>query len=292
MKTETALSILLLVMVASAFASQFVYAQSTQVSSNVTLSHLNAQLTYPSEVLPGQSVTVNVKAQAKDGFQLASLTVQVYLADQSNLRQLVSATVAQNLWMASGNQINKDVQATVPLDASRTSLIALVSESVRTSYYDYSYYYPFWSSYFSSNYASSYSYPYYYFMYPSYYYTTTSDDVVAPLSYVKATTPEYNALQSQYQQLQQTLNATQAQNKKLQQDLQTAQGSISQKDSTIGDLNRQLASTQNTTTLLEIIALILVAVTVVLAIERFRLAKGKAVEDTERRETSTTSQKP
>jgi hypothetical protein len=217
---------------------------------------------------------------------LTSLIVQVYLADQSNLRQLVSATVAQNLWITGGNQINKDIQATVPLDAPRTSLIAQVSEKVRTTYYDYSYYYPFW---YGSYDHDNYSYPYYYFIYPSYYYVTTSDDAVAPLSYVKATTPEYVALQSQYQQLQQTLNQTLAQNQQLQQNLQSAQATISQKDSMISDLNGQLASTRNTITLLEIIAVILAVVTAALAIVHFRPAKGKASEHTGQQDTSTTS---
>jgi hypothetical protein len=287
MKMKTAAPIILLMVLALVFTNQSVFAQSAQVTSNVSLSHLNIQLTYPSEVLPGQTVTVTVNAQAKDSFRLTSLIVQVYLADQSNLRQLVSATVAQNLWITSGNQINKDIQATVPLDAPRTSLIAQVSEKVRTTYYDYSYYYPFWYGAYDHD---NYSYPYYYFIYPSYYYVTTSDDAVAPLSYVKATTPEYVALQSQYQQLQQTLNQTLAQNQKLQQDLQTAQGTISQKDSMILDLNDQLASTRNTITLLEIVAVILAIVIVVLTIVRYRPAKAKTSEDTEQQDTSTTSQ--
>lgn len=289
MKTKVAVSVVLLVVLASIFVSQFVFAQSTQVSNNVVLSHLNVQLTYPSEVLPGQSVTVSIKAEAKNAFRLTSLSVQVFLADQNNLKQLVSATIAQNLWMVSGNQINKDIQVTVPIDAARTSLIALVSENVRMTYYDYSYfYYPFWS--YAYDYDNYSYYPFYYYIYPSYYYATTSDDAVASLSYVKATTPEYKALQSQYQQLQQKLNDTEAQNQKLQQDLQTAQGTITEKDSMIADLNRQLASARSATTLLEIIAMILAVVAIVLAGLHFRPTKGRASEDTEQQDTSRTSQ--
>ena len=126
---------------------QSVFAQSNQVTSTVSLSHGNVQLTYPSQVLPGQSATINLTAQAKDSFQLANLTVQVYLADQNNLRQLLSTTVAQNTMMTTGNQINKQIQITVPSDAPRTSLVALVTESVSMTPYSYpnAYAYPYWS---------------------------------------------------------------------------------------------------------------------------------------------------
>ena len=141
MKSKIIVPIVLLVILASIFASQSVFAQSNQVTSTVTLSHLNVQLTYPSQVLPGQSATINLVAQAKDSFQLTSLTVQVYLADQNNLRQLLSTTVAQSTMMSSGNQINKQVQVTVPSDAIRTSLVALVTESVSITSYSNSYAY-------------------------------------------------------------------------------------------------------------------------------------------------------
>jgi len=253
MKPKAAVLILIAVVTASLFVSQSVYAQSSQVSNSVSLSHLDVQLTYPSEVLPGQSVTLNVLAKAKDGFRLTSLLVQVYYADQNSLRQLTSTTVAQNLWMSKGDQINKDVQVAVPLDAPRTSLIALVSESVKVRYYDYSYYYyPYWYAYEYDDHSYL-----FYYAYPTYYYLTFSDDAIAPLAYIRATTPEYVTLQSQYQQLQQTLNETQAQNQKLQQDLQTAQNLIAQKDSTITDLNKQLASTQSMLTFVEVVAVVL-----------------------------------
>lgn len=289
MRTRTIGVILLLALFAGMFASQSVFGQSTQVSSNVNLSHLSVQLTYPFEVLPSQSVTVSVKAQAKDSFQLTSLTVQVLLADQGNLRQLTSTTIAQSLWMASGNQVSKDIQATVPINASRTSLIALVSENTQLTSFDYSqFYYPYW--YGAYGYANYSNYPFYYTLYPSYSYATASDDAVTSLSYVRATTPEYRDILAQYQLLQQKLNQTQAQNQELQQNLQTAQGAISQKDSTIADLNRQLSSTQSTTTLLGAIAVILAVVAIALASIHFRPAKEKPSEDTKQQDTSTSSQ--
>ncbi len=283
--------IVLLVILASLFASQSVFAQSNQITSTVSLTHLNVQLTYPSQVLPGQSATINVTAQAKDSFQLANLTVQVYLADQNNLRQLLSTTVAQNTMMPSGNQINKQIQITVPSDAPRTSLVALITESVSmTPYsYPYAYAYPYWSGNLYGNWYGYGSYPYYSYSSPSYYYAYSypsypsysyppynyqlgSDDAVAPLSYVPATTPEYAALQSQYQQLQ-------TQNQQLQQQLQASQNSTAQKDSTISNLNSQLSSAQGTTTLLEIVAVILAIAAVSLAVLHFKPTRTTKTEE-------------
>ena len=271
MKPEAAVLILIAVFAASLFVNPSAYAQSTQVTNNVTLEHLNVQLTYPSEVLPGQSITINLQAKAKDSFRLTSLVIQVYLANSSSLRQLTSTTVAQDLSMSSGAQISKDIQVPVPLDAPRTSLIAVVSESVRMTYYYYSYWYPYWYPY------DNYSWPYFY-AYPSYYYRTVADDAIAPFTYVKATTPEYVVLQSQYEQLQQSLNQAQAQNQQLQQDLQNAKNTIAQRDSTVADLNKQLTSLQNTLTMVEGIAVILAIAIIALVGLYFRRGKTSVKE--------------
>jgi hypothetical protein len=281
MKPKIIVSIVFLVIVASIFATQSVFAQSNQVTSTLSLTHLNVQLTYPTQVVPGESATINLTAQAKDSFQLTSLTLQVYLADQNNFRQLLSTTVAQNTVMPSGNQINKQIQVTVPSDAPRTSLVALVTESVSVSVgmpsYNYPYGYPYWNGY--GNVYGYGSYPYY-FSPPSYYYysagsytyQSSSDDAIAPLSYVLATTPEYVTLQSQYQQLK-------AQNQQLQQQLQTSQNSTAQKDSTISNLNNQLSLAQRTTTLLEIVTVILAIAVVALAALHFKPTRTTKTEE-------------
>jgi hypothetical protein len=285
MKLKIIVPIVLLVILASIFIGQFVFAQNSQVTSNVSLSHLSVQLTYPSMVLPGQPVTINIMAQAKDSFQLTSLSLQVYLAGQNNLSQLTSATVAQNMIMSSGNQINKQVQVTVPSDATRTSLVAVVTESANSQYaYSYAAYPWNWDgsgmygNYLNGN-GYGYGYPYY-STYPSYSYSyqPTTDNAVAPLSYVNATTPEYVSLQSQYQQLQQQLNQTQSQNQQLKQQLQTAQNSTAQQGSTIANLNSELSSTQGTATILGIVAVILAIAAIALAVIHFRPTRTTVTE--------------
>jgi hypothetical protein len=275
MKYSQAL-LLMLTVVTVLPLSPMVFGQPTQISSTVTLTYLNVQLSYPSEVLPTDTVTVNVQATAKTSFQLTSLSATIYYAAGTSLQQVASATIASNLWMSSGNKVNKDVQVTIPSDAPRTSLFTVVTEKTRSPTYDYyAYYYPYF--YYYDNYSH---YPYYYYaVYPTYYYTTTSDNAVAPLSYIKATTPEYTALQSQYENLQGQLNQTQAQNKQLQQQLQDQQNLVNQKNAQINDLNTQLNSAQTTIRDLEIAAVILVVVIIVVGLVMWRVGRPKQPEE-------------
>jgi hypothetical protein len=264
MKGKYVIPIALLLILASIFGTQCAFAQNDQATSTVILNYLTVSLTYPSHVTPGQLVSINVTGQAKETFELASLNVQVYLADQNVLRPLLSTTVFANTVMLSGEQINKQIQVTVPSSAPRTSLVAQVTESVGATYpygslgsYTYTYnpynypsaypYYPYYP-----NYYYSYGYSPYYSTYAPYTnnYPAGSDDAITSLSYVLAPTPEYVALQSQNQQLQ-------SQNQQLQQQLQTLKNSTAQKDSTINSLNGQLSSLQGTTIVVEIIAVIL-----------------------------------
>jgi len=288
MNTKTIVPIVLLLVLASMFAGQFVFAQPSQVTSTVSLSYLNVQLTYPSEVLPGQTVTVSVVAQAKNTFQLSSLSLQVYLANQNSLQQLLTTTVAQSQTVSNGGQITGTAQVVVPSNAPRTSLVAVVTETVASQdYYSYGYYPGDWGGYWGGwvlGYGGGYG-----SYYPSYSYQSSSDSGIAPLSYVLATTPEYVSLQSQYQGLQQQLNQTQAQNQQLQQQLQAAQNSNAQKDSTISTLNSQLSSTQGTTTLVEVVAVILAIAVVALAVLHFKPEKATT---TPTEPTPKTAEKP
>ena len=210
MKTKTSVLILIVAVTALLLLNQTAYAQSSQVSSNVNLNHLNVQLTYPSQVQPGQSVTVNVQAEATDSFQLGSLTMQIYVANPNNLEQVASVTVAQNVPMSVGGRLNKNVQVTVPQNAQRTSMMARLSENITLTIFIV------YNNVEAAPYVSA-----------------ASDDAITPLSYIMATTPDYSALQGQYEQLQQTLNQTQTQ-------VSQQKTLLSTKNATINQLNEQL----------------------------------------------------
>ncbi len=233
-------------------ASHLGFSQSSQSSTRVSLQYLNIQVTYPAQVMPGDSITVNLQATAKKSIDTLSLTTQVYYSDGSSLHELASGIFNSNN-MGTGSSFSKQIQFTIPQDAPRTSMVAVLTESVKTSYTTY-YYYPVYCNYTSpyphSGYYCGYDY-HGYIAYPSYSYATSTDAGLSPLSYVKATTPEYTALLSQNQALQQELAQSQAQNLQLQQQLQNAQSSNAQKDATISDLNQRLNASQGNNTTFE-----------------------------------------
>jgi peptidoglycan hydrolase CwlO-like protein len=238
-------------------------AQATQTSYTLNLNHFTVQLTYPSQVNPGDSVTVNTQAIAKDTVSTASLTTEIFYADRNNLRQLTSATVISNGAVNAGTSLSKQITFIVPQDAPRTSLTALVTETVQRTYASYYYYsdygnnsgsYCYYPDYYYYCIYGYYPYGYGSYIYPSYSYTTATDSGVVPLSYIKAQTPEYTALQSQYQGVEQQLSQTQAQNRQLQQQLQSSQSSITQRNAAISILNQQLGLNQNMNITLEAVA--------------------------------------
>lgn len=243
-------------------------AQQTQTSYAVNLSSFTLQVTYPSEVMPGENVTVNVQATPKTtGTYLQTLAATIYYGDTSGLHTIITQTIVSNPVNGYGTystgSFNKSFTVNVPQNAPRTSLVAIFSETIQSNNYNY-YNYP---SYFGYLYNGN---PLFYSYYPSY--STTTDDAIAPLSYIKATTPEYVALQSEYQMLQQQLNQTQAQNQQLQT-------TISQQSSTINLLGQQLASANSTSQTYQDIALVAIIIAIALAAfvgyTYYRRNKGK-----------------
>jgi hypothetical protein len=224
------------------------FAQPTQLSYRVNLNSFTLQVTYPSEVMPGDTVTVNIHGSPNsNSVYLQSLTVTVYYADATGLHQLGTQNLVSNSANGYGYYVSsttesfsKSFTVNVPQNASRTSLVAIFSETVQSSNY---YYYNYWS--FGYPCAD----PVFCGYYPSY--GTTTDDAIAPLSYIKATTPEYLTLQQQ-------MNQTQAQNKQLQT-------TISQQSTVINQLNQQLTSANGTAQTYQMVSVVFVIIAVALA---------------------------
>ena len=280
------LIIALAILIASIAYGQFAVAQPTQTTYTVNLAYMSVQVSYPSEVLPGDSVTVNVQANAKSNVNLVTLTATIYYADGANLHQLASATLGNNYYMSSSGTLTKQIQFSIPQDAPRTSLIATLSENVQVAYYSYSYYpaYYYGYNYYNDSSPYCYYYPYCYYdyglaYYPSYSYSSSSDSGIAPLSYIKATTPEYVSLQTEYQMIQQQLTQSQAENQQLKQNLQDAQNTLSQKNSTIAELNQQLTSARSTIGTLEVVSVTLAGVAIALGIfSVYKLRERKSTQ--------------
>jgi hypothetical protein len=239
------------------------FAQPTQVSYVVNLNSFTLQVTYPSEVMPGGNVTVNIQGSPKSNkLYLQNLTATIYYADATGLHQLATQNIVSNppnnygYYESYANEsyttgsFSENFTVNVPRNAPRTSLVAIFSEIVQ-------------SQSLVLNYAS---------------YTTTTDDAIAPLSYIKATTPEYVTLQSEYQMLQRQLNQTQAQiaqNKQLQ-------ATISQQSTMISQLNQELASANGTAQTYEIVAVVFVSIAVAIiavALTTFSIYREKQREN-------------
>jgi len=256
------------------------FAQSTQNSYTVNLSAFSLQVSFPSEAMPDDTVTVNVRGTPKANIAyLQSLTVTIYYADAAGLHQLSTQTLISNSASYAGYygyggystpsaSFSKSFSVTVPQDAPRTSLIALFSETIQSNYYEYSsYYYPLTYSMSMKHHGIFFS-----VYYPSYYYSSSTDQGIAPLSYINATTPEYVALQSEYQILQEQVSQGHAQNQQLQT-------TISQQNATINQLNQQVASAGTMTQRYQTLALvfgILAAALAALAVYQPR--KGRKTE--------------
>ena len=289
--SQCSFPILAAVIVVSLALSNPVVAQTNQTSYSVNLNYLTVHLSYPSQVLPGDNIVVNLQAIVKRSLDSVSLNIQIFYSNGSSLHQVASASADSN-YMNSGESFSKTIQFTIPQDAPRTSLVASLTENVQSAYaysyafypmnYNYSpsncYYYPNWY-YYDYGYCNyDYGYPFYtdyYSPYLSDTYSTITDGGVAPLSYIKATTPEYTALQSQYQSLQQQLQQSQAENQQLNQTLQNAQNTIAQQNATIVNLNQQLSSSRQTTGTFGVAAAGFAAVAVGVFVAFLRKSKAK-----------------
>ena len=145
MKASIRFLVTVAVLVLSGSSLSQVLAQQTQASYTVNLSSFTLQVTYPSEVMPGENITVNVQASPKtSGAYLQTLTATVYYGDASGLHTIATQTIVSNAGNGYGSystgSFSKSFTVNVPQDAPRTSLIALFSETVQANYYSNYYY--------------------------------------------------------------------------------------------------------------------------------------------------------
>jgi hypothetical protein len=245
------------------------FAQSSQESYTVTLNAFTLHVTFPSEVMPGDVFNVSVQGTPTGTpVYLQNLTATIYYADSSGLHQVATQVLVSNPANSYGyygssptGSFSKSFTVTVPRDAPRTSLVTLFSEATQYSNY------PYYSSY--EPYPFSYWYfgdPLFYSYYPSF--TATTDQAISPLSYIRATTPEYVALQAEYRMLQQQLNQTQTENQQLQT-------TLTQQGVKIDQLTQQLAAANTTAQTYEVAASVLAIIAIALAAFNIYQMKNK-----------------
>ena len=142
MKATIRFLVTVVVLLLSALSLSQGLAQQTQASYTVNLSSFTLQVTYPSEVMPRENITVNVQASPKTtGTYLQTLAATVYYGDTSGLHTITTQTLVSNAANGFGSyntgSLSKNFTVNVPQNAPRTSLVAIFSETVQSNNYNY-----------------------------------------------------------------------------------------------------------------------------------------------------------
>ncbi len=218
--------------------------------SNISTSNFDITLEFPATEVPDNSVTIQFNADSKNYVRVKEMVFKVSVYDKSgNLREIFSETIIENSRLDRGDTIQKSFSFRIPGDAERGALIGEVSETTGPS--TYSSYYSFYPSYYYGyNYSSTYPYAYYYYpysyepyyyspyyyepyyytpYYEPYYYSTSRESVdykIASLTYVLASTPEYEELKTEYDSLSIRYEELSYDNDELSEDLNIAKTEI------------------------------------------------------------------
>ena len=187
----------------------------SQTVTTVSTDHFTIQLTFPESADPGKTITISTVTTAKSSKQVNSLSIEVLAYVNKQLAKVATATVLTDRYVYSGNTWQTTLTVTILQSIDRSMMIGTVTErwEETSSYYQsYGYwpYYPDYPNYYPYNYTDWPYYPnhlnYYPYNYPyepSYVTVEKSSQQTIPLTYVLATTPEYEQLSAQHKQLQQ-----------------------------------------------------------------------------------------
>jgi hypothetical protein len=196
----------------------------SQTATTISTDHFTVQFTFPESADPGNTITISTTTTAKTSEQVDSLSIGVFAYVNRQLVQTTSAAVLTNKQVYSGNTWQTTLAMTVPPNANRSMMMGTVTEVwEETITYHNSYaYWPYQRYYYPpdrTGYAANNAYPYRYTMYyldePSYVTVQKSSQQTLPLTYVLATTPEYEQLSAQQKQLQQEYDSLLAKNSEL-----------------------------------------------------------------------------
>ena len=198
-------------------------AQVPQASSIVTTAStedFTVQFTFPASAIPGNTITISTTTTAKADKKVTSLSIDVFAYANQQLAKATSATVLSDKQVTSGTTWQTTLTVAIPLNTNRSMMIGTVTEiwqetttspDYSSNYWQYQHYpyYPYYYPYYYP--TSAHNYTVYYVYEPTYIPTSVtvqkSSQQTLPLTYVLATTPEYENISAQYAELQQEYNA-------------------------------------------------------------------------------------
>jgi hypothetical protein len=180
-----------------------------EITASVSSEHLTVKFTFPESADPGNTVTISATTTAKTSTKVDSLSIEVFTYVNQQLVRAAAATVLKNQKVRSGDAWQTTLLVTIPSNAQRSTMIGTVTEAWEemtnyySSYYSPYVYYPYYAYYPSY----PYNYTVFYMYEPSYLIREKSSQQTVPLTYVLATTPEYEALLAKQKKLQQDYDA-------------------------------------------------------------------------------------
>jgi hypothetical protein len=258
--------------------------QTTPASQTVTAvstDHFTIQFTFPESADPGNTIAISTTTTAKSSGQVDNLSIEVFAYVNRQLAKATSTTVLTNKQVRSGNTWQTTLTVAIPGNADRSVMVAIVTETWEetSSYYDSYGYMPYHASYPYYPYDPSYPYyPYYttYYVYePSYVTVQKSSQQTLPLTYVLATTPEYEQLSAQDKALRQEYDSLLAQHNELSSKYEALRSDHDQLTSKYNQLASEYAATNSELNNFRTYTYILIVIAIGLAAGVAFLAVGR-----------------
>jgi hypothetical protein len=186
----------------------------SQTVTSVSTDHFTVQFTFPESADPGDTITISTITTAKASEQVHSLSIGVFAYVNGQLTQTTSAVVLSDREVRTGSTWQTTLTMTVPPNTSRSMMIGTVTEvwEETSSYYNSYAHWPYQPYYYP---PYPHDYAMYYVYEPSYITVQKSSQQTLPLTYVLATTPEYEQLSAQHKQLEREYDSVLAKNNEL-----------------------------------------------------------------------------
>ena len=185
----------------------------SQTVTTVSTDHFTVQFTFPESTDPGKTITISTVTTAKASKQVNSLSIEILAYVNKQLAKVATATVLTDRHVSSGNSWQTTLTVTVPQNIDRSMMIGTVIEvwEETSSYYQSYGYWPYYPYY----YPPDPNYTVYYVYEPSYITVRKTSQLTLPLTYILATTPEYEQLSAEHKQLQQEYDSLLAKHSEL-----------------------------------------------------------------------------
>jgi hypothetical protein len=261
----------------------------SQTVTTISTDHFTVQLTFPESADPGNTITISTTTTAKSTGEVNNLSIEVYAYVNRQLAKATSATVLTNRQVHSGNTWQTTLTVTIPPNADRSVTLGIVTETWEemSSYYDSYSYLPYYPYYYPS-------YPYNFTMYyvyePSYVTVQKSSQQTLPLTYVLATTPEYEQLYAQHKALRQEYDSLLAKHNELSSKYEALRSDYDQLTSKYNQLGSEYKATGLELSNFRIYTYVLIAIVIGLAAAIAFLVFGRR-QPVERQEGKTISWK-